>query len=81
MSDIINTKRPIEEIIEDIKKIKSEMANTNSSEKIDDMAITYRSIDELKDILIILENELKDAQGQDTQKWVSGVRRGFGTWR
>lgn len=81
MNDIINIKRPIEEIIEDIKKIKSEIANTNAQEKIDDMTITYRSIDELKDILTMLENELKDALGQDTQKWVTGIRRGFGSWK
>lgn len=73
--------RPIEEIQRDILEIKTQLANVNQNERIDDLSITYRSVDELKDILKSLEDELCEASGGSSQKQTFGRRRGFGTWR
>lgn len=73
-----DAKRPTEDIIKDILEIKSKMSNTHSEERIDDMIIRYKSVDELEKILENLENELKDAMGMQSQKWVTGIRRGYG---
>lgn len=74
-------KRPIEEIQKDILEVKRQLANVNHNERIDDLSITYRSVDELKDMLKNLEDELCEASGGSSQKQTFGRRRGFGTWR
>lgn len=73
--------RPVEDIQDDILKIKQQIANVNSNERIDDLSITYRSIDELKDILWHLEQELCEATGGKSQKQTFGIRRGFRSWK
>ena len=73
--------RPVEDIQDDILKIKQQIANVNSNERIDDLSITYRSLDELRDILWHLEQELCKATGGESQKQTFGIRRGFRSWK
>ncbi|MGL5050599.1 MAG: hypothetical protein ACRC6E_08265 [Fusobacteriaceae bacterium] len=73
--------RFVEDILEDIAKIKEKMLNSNAEEKIDDMTIKSRSISELKLILDILEEELSEAdpdtQITEIERWGRGRRVGF----
>ncbi|MGL4998723.1 MAG: hypothetical protein ACRC5T_07110 [Cetobacterium sp.] len=73
--------RFIEDILEDIAKIKDKMLNSNAEEKIDDMTIKSRSISELKLVLDSLEEELSEADPdnkvQEIERWGRGRRVGF----
>lgn len=69
--------RTPDEILADIINIKNQINNVVSEERIDDMTIRYRNLNELQEILKDLQDELTEANGGKVSKSVFAGRRGF----